>query len=197
MVNDRLMLLLRHGEVEGGGRFRGGHDDPLTGQGWGQLRAAVAAEAAAGRAHWDLIVCSPAARCAAFARALAAERGLPMHTLPAFRERGFGAWEGLRADQIPIDDLSRFWADPLRFDPPGAEPFCAFRERVTAGWRQLLAGEACHPLLLTHGGVIRVILGQVLGLAADALLLIEVPPACRTRLRVPIGGGRVSLIAHG
>jgi hypothetical protein len=61
----------------------------------------------------------------------------------------------------------------------------------------VLGGGAGHPLLVTKGGVMRVFLGQVLGLAADSLLLIEVPPACRTRLRIPVGGGGPSLIAHG
>ena len=43
----------------------------------------------------------------------------------------------------------------------------------------------------------RVILSQVLGLAADAPLLIEVTPACWTRLRITVGGGGLSLIARG
>ncbi len=117
--------------------------------------------------------------------------------LPALGERGFGAWEGVSADEVPIEDLSRFWADPLGYTPPGAEPFSAFRERVRGGWQAVLHGDARHPLVVTHGGVVRVIIGEVLGLAAEALLLIEVPPACRTRLRLPVGGGRPSLISHG
>lgn len=198
---DRIIDLLRHGEVAGGGRFRGGHDDPLAAAGWAQMRAVVAADVAAdvaaGRAAWDCILYSPARRCADFARALARQRRLPATPLPALRERGFGAWEGLRADQIPIEELSRFWTDPMRYDPPGAEPFVEFRQRVREGWQALIAGDAQHPLILTHGGVVRVAIGEVLGLSAERLLLLEVPPACRTRLRVPIGGGRPSLIRHG
>jgi alpha-ribazole phosphatase len=196
-MSDRFCDLLRHGEVEGGGRFRGSHDDPLAAAGWAQMDAVVAAEAAAGRAGWDRIICSPARRCAEFARRLGERRSLPVATLPAFRERGFGAWEGLRAEDIPIEDLSRFWADPVGYDPPDSEPFTAFRERVLAGWREVVAGDARHALIITHGGVIRVIVGDILGLAADALLLLEVPPACRTRLRLPGGDWRPSLMRHG
>jgi alpha-ribazole phosphatase len=194
---DRIIDLLRHGEVQGGGRFRGSHDDPLAPAGWAQMHAAVAADAAAGRATWDCILHSPAVRCADFARALAEQRDLPTAALPDLRERGFGAWEGLRADQIPLGDLSRFWADPMGYDPPDAEPFAAFRERVRRGWQALLAGHAAQPLIVTHGGVVRLCIGEVLGLAAERLLLLEVPPACRTRFRVPLGGGRPSLISHG
>jgi broad specificity phosphatase PhoE len=128
---------------------------------------------------------------------LGEQRGLAVHEVPAFRERGFGAWEGRRAEEIPIEDLSRFWADPVGFDPPDSEPFAAFRERVLAGWNEILAGDARHSLIITHGGVVRVILGDILGLADQALLLIEVPPACHTRLRIPGGDWRPSLMRHG
>ncbi len=161
------------------------------------MRSAVAADAAAGRANWDQVLYSPALRCADFALELASQRGLPTTPVPELRERGFGVWEGLRAEQIPIEDLSRFWANPLKYDPPEAEPFVIFRERVVRGWQKLLAGDALRPLIVTHGGVVRVVIGEVFGLSADRLLLLEVPPACRTRLRVPTGGGRPSLISHG
>jgi len=75
--------------------------------------------------------------------------------------------------------------------------FEALRERVLSAWKRILGSQSRFPLLITHGGVIRVILGQALDIPADALLRIEVPPACRTRLRVPTGEGRPSLMFHG
>lgn len=193
----RYIDLLRHGEAAGGACFRGSRDDPLSASGWAQLAAATADADAAGRAPWGRIICSPAQRCLAFAQHLGDQLGLSVEPLDAFRERDFGAWEGLRADQIAEADLARFWSDPPRFDPPDAEPFAAFRTRVARGWRALLDDPGRHDLLVTHGGVIRIILGEVLGLADERLILIEVPPACRSRLRVPIGGGHASLVAHG
>ena len=146
---------------------------------------------------WDRILCSPAQRCAAFAQFLGQRTGIPVEARDAFRERGFGVWEGKRADQLPGAELARFWTDPAGYDPPDAEPFALFRQRVAEGWRELTEGEGEHTLLITHGGVIRVILGEVLGLPDDRLILIEVPPACRTRVRLPREGGKPSLIAHG
>jgi hypothetical protein len=61
--------LLRHGEVEGGVRFRGSTDHPLTAEGWAQMWAAVGTDI-----HWDRIVTSPLTRCADFARALSRYR---------------------------------------------------------------------------------------------------------------------------
>ena len=54
--------LLRHGETELGGGFRGSLDDALTDTGWAQMRAAVV-EAG----PWSHVVSSPLQRCARFA----------------------------------------------------------------------------------------------------------------------------------
>jgi alpha-ribazole phosphatase len=192
-MTDRFADLLRHGEPKGGGRFRGGADDPLTTRGLDQMRAT----ATSAGAQWDLIVTSPTRRCTAFAEELAGGRGVPLEVWPELRERGWGDWEGRAAEQIPASDLARFWADPPGFTPPGAEPFAAFSNRVLSAWARLLGYGARHSLVVTHGGAVRVILGSVLRLPADALILIEVPYACITRLRLPDAPGRPSLMAHG
>ena len=56
--------LIRHGEPEGGRRYRGATDDPLTAAGWRQMEAAVAG------LSWQRIYSSPLVRCADFARHL-------------------------------------------------------------------------------------------------------------------------------
>lgn len=202
-----LVDLLRHGEVQGGPCFRGQRDDPLTERGWQQMEQALTALAQGQGARWEALICSPARRCQAFARQFASARGLPLTVEPALAERGFGAWEGLSASEIPLAELSAFWADPQAFDPPQAEPFAVFRRRVADAWSALiqfdgrLDGRSDHPpahhrLIITHGGVIRVVLGEILGLADSSLLLLEVPPAGITRIRLHTGGGRPSLVAH-
>lgn len=193
----RCVDLLRHGEAAGGACFRGSRDDPLTAAGWAQLEAATAADAAAGA--WDLVLCSPAQRCAAFAVALGARLAVPVTELPGLRERDFGSWEGKAADTLPPADLAAFWTDPAGFTPPGAEPLTDFRARVAAAWQEMMRLSHRHPLVVTHGGVVRAILGEVLGLADASLLLMEVPHACRTRIRLPEprAGGLPSLVAHG
>ena len=191
-MSDRFVALLRHGEVQGGRRFRGGRDDPLSDRGWEQMSEAVALGP-----PWNHVVCSPAARCSGFARRFAREAGLPLTSLDAFGERRFGQWEGLAANQIPADELARFWDDPVGFTPPGAEPYTGFRDRVLAGWRGLLSEPGAHRLLVTHGGVVRVILADLLRMPDAAAILIEVPPACLTRLRIPASPGRPSLMSHG
>jgi alpha-ribazole phosphatase len=195
-MTDRLLDLLRHGEAVGGTRFRGRLDDPLTDTGWSQMRRAVQTGVPEPDG-WHRIISSPASRCRAFAERLARERTLPLDVAPAFAERDFGDWEGLSADAVDPVALTRFWTDPERFTPPNAESLADFRRRVRSGLSQLLDDERGHTLLVTHGGVIRILIAEVLGISADRLLLIEVPHACRTRLRLAGGGWRPSLVEHG
>ncbi|MBK1650559.1 histidine phosphatase family protein [Rhabdochromatium marinum] len=195
-MKERLIDVLRHGEVQGGPCFRGRRDDPLTARGWRQMQGALQDLSGRYGARWDYVMSSPAVRCQAFARTWAAERALPLVEQPAFAERDFGAWEGLSASEIPLAELSAFWSDPQSFDPPEAEPFVVFRRRVAEAWQSLLAADWHHGLLFTHGGVTRIILGEALGLADASLLLLEVPPAGVTRWRLPVGGGLPSLVAH-
>ena len=186
-----LVDLLRHGDVQGGACFRGERDDPLTPLGWEQMHHATA------NVHgWTRVVASPARRCAEFARGLSAARGLPLTLVDAFRERAFGDWEGRALDDIPSDELRRFWADPTGHTPPGAEPFAHFRARVLEAWRDLIRADEPHGLLITHGGVIRVLVAEVLRMTDEGLLLFEVPHACLTRVKIYSPPGRPSLLFH-
>jgi broad specificity phosphatase PhoE len=52
-------------------------------------------------------------------------------------------------------------------------------------------------LIVSHGGVMRVVLAELLRIPPEAAILVEVPPACLTRLRIPDPPGRPSLMRHG
>lgn len=193
-MSECFIDLLRHGDVQGGACFRGERDDPLSPLGWEQMRRVTAD---AGSTGWTRIVASPARRCADFARELSDGHNLPLTLVDAFRERAFGDWEGRPVAEIPVDDLQRFWTDPVGYTPPRAEPFADFRARVLAAWHDLLDRHDAHTLLITHGGVIRVLVAEVLCMSDAGLLRLEVPHACLTRLRIYPPPGRPSLIAHG
>lgn len=189
---DRLLDLLRHGEALGGACFRGRRDDPASPIGWQQMSQAATADPG-----WTGVITAPARRCSDFARHLAETRGLPLATVSALGERDFGAWEGLTADQIPPQALARFWDDPIGFTPPGGEPFADFRDRVLLAWDELLDQAGAATLVVTHGGVMRVLLAHLLRMPPADAILIEVPHACLTRLRIPEPPGRPSLMRHG
>lgn len=165
--------LLRHGETELGGGLRGSLDDALTAKGWEQMRAAVIDQG-----PWDRLVSSPLQRCARFAEELAEQLGLPVLLDKNLQELHFGAWEGQSAAALMETDaeaLGKFWADPYRFTPPEGEPVTAFSARVLAAVERLhqaYAGERV--LLISHGGVMRLLLARARGLPREQLLNVEV-----------------------
>ena len=173
--------LIRHGEPVGGRRYRGQIDDPLSEKGWRQMREAVG-----DACPWDVIVSSPLIRCRAFADELAQRHGLPVSFDARFKEIGFGVWEGKTADEISADDpdaLMRFYADPVRYRPQGAEPLSDFEARIGAGLSALLKQhEGRHVLVVGHAGVIRMILRHALGIPVANIFRIQVPNAGLTRL---------------
>ncbi|HJO36687.1 MAG TPA: alpha-ribazole phosphatase family protein [Gammaproteobacteria bacterium] len=175
--------LLRHGEPEGGQLLRGWRDDPLSPRGLAQLRAAVPA-----KPPWQGIMTSPLRRCAAFAETLAGELALPLADDADLREAHFGAWEGRSPADLLASDreaVLRFWSDPAAYAPPGGEVLRDFVARVRAGWQRLLTqAQGQHWLLVAHGGVIRVILADVLGVPLNNLFRIDVPYASLSRIEV-------------
>jgi alpha-ribazole phosphatase/probable phosphoglycerate mutase len=187
--------LLRHGEPVGGRRYRGQTDDPLSETGWRQMRAAVA-----GRDDWEVIVTSPLARCAGFARALGSERGLAVHVDERLKEIGFGAWEGRTPGEIEREDpqaIARFQQDPVAHRPPGAETLESFRIRVAAAWDGLLAGHGGRRVLLVgHAGIIRMVMSLVLEIPAERMFRIAVDNAALTRIRLD-AAARPRLLFHG
>ncbi|NMX69478.1 alpha-ribazole phosphatase family protein [Pseudomonas sp. WS 5111] len=179
--------LLRHGETELGGGLRGSLDDALTAKGWAQMREAVLA-----RGPWDRLVSSPLQRCARFAEELGARLNLPVSLEQDLQELHFGAWEGQSAAQLMATDaeaLGLFWADPYSFTPPDGEPVEAFSQRVHGAvlrLHQLYAGQRV--LLVSHGGVMRLLLAQARGLPREQLLNVEVGHGGLFSLRVEADG---------
>ncbi len=165
--------LLRHGETELGGGLRGSLDDALTPLGWQQMRDAVV-----GGGPWSRLVSSPLQRCARFAEELGAQLGLPVTLEQDLQELHFGAWEGRSAAALmetDADALGRFWSDPYGFTPPEGEPVSDFSARVLAVVQRLhqaYAGERV--LLVSHGGVMRLLLARARGLPREQLLNVEV-----------------------
>ncbi|MDA3868398.1 MAG: histidine phosphatase family protein [Gammaproteobacteria bacterium] len=159
--------LIRHGEPEGGRRYRGyGVNDPLTEKGWQQMWASIPETP-----DWEIIVSSPLARCLDFAQALAAKTGATCIVEEAMKEIGFGVWEGLTPEEILAQDsqaLDHFYADPVHNRPEGAEDLDAFSQRV---WQAYLAIAEAHKgkhiLIVGHAGVARALTANVLNMSLD------------------------------
>lgn len=170
--------LLRHGETTQGGGLRGSLDDDLTEAGWRQMRDACAVGG-----NWDGIVTSPLKRCAAFAQELSVAKELPLEYADGLRELHFGDWEGRHPRDLMVDQadaLGRFWADPYAHSAPGGEELVAFEARILAALADLSSRYAGRRLLVvTHAGVMRLLLARARQLPRHHLLQVEVGYAQR------------------
>ncbi|ROS05343.1 alpha-ribazole phosphatase/probable phosphoglycerate mutase [Sinobacterium caligoides] len=191
--------LLRHGACEGGEIFRGSSDVSLSDQGWQQMSAAVESEAP----PWQAIVTSPLQRCARFATQLGERSHLPVASYEDLAEIDFGDWEGRLIADVQAEQgeaLRKFWEKPSSNTPPNGESMERFMTRQYRAWDLLLsAHRGQHILLVSHGGAIRVLLTRLLAMPVDAIVRLEVPYACLSRVKIYHSEGHkdwAQLVSH-
>lgn len=167
-MTGRTLILWRHGRTayNAAGRLQGQVDIPLDEVGQWQARTAAAMLALA---HVPTrIVSSDLSRAVATAATLADLVDLPVELDPRMRERSFGDWDGLSADEIgarwPEEHaVWRAGGDP---DREGAETRREVAERMVAGVREHLGrmpGDGTL-VVVSHGAAITLTLTALLEL---------------------------------
>lgn len=155
-----IFYLVRHGETEWNreGRWQGHADVPLSEQ--GQIQAErLAQRLAHEQVLVDQIYASDLSRAWETAQIAARPLNLPVRACPELQELDVGSWSGLTREQIVAQFPGAFVS--LRYAPDG-EQGPAFRERVTNITLRLAQEHQGQRLMLvTHGGVIRTLLGRV------------------------------------
>ncbi|MEB7641835.1 histidine phosphatase family protein [Acinetobacter pittii] len=153
--------LLRHGESQYSHTLRGHLDDELTTKGWQQMQSTIEQVT---NQSWDVIISSTLKRCACFAEKLAKTTQLPLLLNHDLKEMYFGEWEGVSTQQIyetSPELLANFWQKPSQYCPPRAETLNQFQIRVLKGFQDLLKHmqkqHLQHALVITHGGVIKLL----------------------------------------
>lgn len=147
------------------GRIQGHCDPPLHPE--GRRQAERLATRLLSR-PWDALFASDLRRAQETAAILGRYLGLPVRTEPRLRERYLGRLQGLSAEE------ARQRYPDWNLPELGVEDPLAFRERALAALADIARshpGGAC--LVVTHGGVIRAVLGflhQVAGGPAPAML---------------------------
>ncbi|EOQ72547.1 histidine phosphatase family protein [Acinetobacter lactucae] len=153
--------LLRHGESQYSHTLRGHLDDELTAKGWQQMQSTIEQVE---NHPWEVIISSSLKRCACFAEQLARTNELPLVLNHDLKEMYFGDWEGISTQQIyetSPELLANFWQKPSQYCPPRAETLMQFQTRVLKGFKELLvhmqSKNMQHALVVTHGGVIKLL----------------------------------------
>lgn len=191
MMQTTTIDLLRHGACEGGDIFRGSTDSPLSKIGQQQMLQALKnhpSNHSDGSHPWQHIICSPLKRCLAVATQLAEKQRSNLHIEPALQEIHFGDWEGQLTDEVyqqSPEAVSAFWKNPVEHTPPNGESLIEFQQRIHSAWQQLLEQyRGQHSLVITHGGVIRLILAELLQMPLRPVSYISVPHACLTQIKI-------------
>ncbi len=169
--------LLRHGETENSHHYCGSTDYPLTPLGWAQMWHTIERNPS----QWQQIITSPLIRCADFAQALGQRYSIPVTHDTRIQEIHFGAWEDQSTADLMknhADAVSRFWQNPLVHPPPKAEHLLDFEKRILSAWYEIQQHSVDKRILLiTHGGVIRVIMCHIQQYPVERLLEFEVKHA--------------------
>ncbi len=133
----------------------------------------------------DRCFCSPLARAQQTAELIATTAGLKVETDPSLREINFGLWEERTFNEIESADpqQTQQWCnDPLAFTFPNGDSVAEFIQRMRIYMQRLKTTDDQHILLVTHGGVIRILL----------TLLLQLEP--QQQFKFEIGRGSLSTI---
>lgn len=174
--------IIRHGEPLGGKVFRGRTDHSLSPRGIEQFQQRIARLGY----RWQQVLSSPLLRCKQSAEWLAAEHNIPLLIEANFAEIHFGEWENQLVDTVMAEqDISQLWQDPMNFCAPQGESTIALQQRVLLAWRELLAAhQGQRVLVVTHGGVIRMLAQHLLELTPNAMNKLSLPYAAVMSFKV-------------
>lgn len=191
--------LLRHGECEGGQIFRGHTDVALSDE--GEINMSNSCKAA--DTKWDIVISSPLVRCRRFAEQLCKESNVELLIDTRLREMSFGEWDGKLISEIyeTEEDTIRSWMkNPVSTTPPDGEPLKNVWSRVSEFLEDLLVKQkGMKVLVVSHGGVMRVALSNLLGMKMENVNRFDVPYASLSRLVVYHSNGEddwIKLLGH-
>jgi broad specificity phosphatase PhoE len=144
----------------------------------GLEQAAAAAEGLAG-AHIAEVISSPLVRALQTAELIGKKFGIEVARDPRLIDFRVGRWEGMTYDDIEASpEYQRFLANPLSERIPGGENLGEVETRAVAAIDQALednpSGDAI--AVITHAGIIRVLLAHYLGSPAANYHRIRVSP---------------------
>lgn len=192
--------LLRHGQPEGGEVLRGRIDHPLSDLGWQQMYRSAAFTAEGKNSEltpsWTHITSSPLRRCSSFAQHTADQLGLELKIDDQWQEIDYGDWDGMLLTewrQQAAAQFREFRKDLSKLVPPNGEDYLSFKGRVLNAWQEISTlDDGSHVLLVTHGGVLRVVLPTVLGMPLNQTQPLHIPFASFSRVSLVIEEERIS-----
>ena len=178
------VYLIRHGETEGADsrRYKGHIDVPLSENGIEQIKRVAMylsqnTELRIQNADLTAVYTSDLSRAIKSAEIIAGPYGLKPVVVEGLKERSFGVWEGMSFDEIKEkwpEAFNAWAANPLKFSPMGGESTIAVRDRVIKAFEEIMRKHNGENIaIVSHGGVIRVLLCEMLGMPLENIFRIE------------------------
>ena len=106
----------------------------------------------------EAVYSSPLQRCHMLAQCIPTPQ---LYTDARLMEVSFGAWEMQAWNDIPADQLTPWMEDFVCASPPGGESMMQMYQRVLAFWQELQRTTHQTVAIITHGGVIRLLMAHV------------------------------------
>lgn len=181
------VYLMRHGATELNGCYVGSTDIALSASGEAQVQRTASTLKLA---KISQVFCSPMIRCRQTLQLLELESQVSYD--PLLREIDFGKWERktfneiVKADKTLVDS----WAEGSEdFTFPEGESLLNFRARVSSFTKKLYESKEQEILIVCHGGVIRHLICELLGLISDKYIVFQVLPGTFSSLQLHSEGG--------
>jgi broad specificity phosphatase PhoE len=159
------VFLIRHGITDwhASQRVLGQRDIPLSEEGLAQAEAVAALLEGVPLAE---LIASPLARATQTAEAIGRRFSLDVARDPRLIDFRLGKWTGMTYEEVSAsEEYQRFLADPLSERIPDGENLAEIRSRAVSAVEQALedspSGDAI--AMVTHAGIIRVVLAHYLG----------------------------------
>jgi alpha-ribazole phosphatase len=118
----------------------------------------------------DAVYASPSTRCSLLAACISTN----YKTDARLYELNFGLWEGKTWDSIDQKVLGPWMQDYLHVCPPEGESMIQMNKRVLHFWQEVLQQPDQRVAIITHAGVIRLILATVKNISLASCFNIEV-----------------------
>jgi len=188
------IYLIRHGETEDAEekRYKGHIDVPLSANGIKQIQrlSEYLVHYCSRRSNslnssnrlnslngLNAVYSSGLSRALKSAEIIAEPFNLKPVVIENLKERSFGVWEGMTFSEIEekYPDAFRAWAEnPLKFSPMEGESTLEVKERALKVFHEIIRNHEDEKIaIVSHGGITRVILCEMLGMPLENIFRIE------------------------
>ncbi len=189
-MKPQVICLVRHGEIDTGGKKRYiGHTDlPLSET--GRVQAACLRDQLACM-RFSRIFCSDLIRSVFTARIICERQEKEPVVRKDLREIDMGSWDGLTFDEVRESypgEYEKRGADIFNYRPPGGESFAHCAARVLSALDEILISSHGSILIVGHAGINRVIISRAKGIPFEDMFKIPQEYGCLNKLICTVGG---------